>query len=120
LRKVEKRSVVRGVPFLKDIPILGILFSSKDFEERAKEILFIITPTISNDGVPNKDVVELLRKKHEPPQAPEELHEALMGSMGDLLGGSKEEVPIPDDEQGSEPILLLDDMPVEPNEPQGC
>lgn len=117
LRKVEKRSVVRGVPFLKDLPIIGILFSSKDFEERAKEILFIITPTISNYGVPNKDVVDLLRRKHEPPQAPEELHEALMGSMGEFLGGTKEEAAISGDEQGSEPVSVLDGTPIEPNEP---
>ncbi len=116
LRKVEKRSVVRGVPFLKDLPIIGILFSSKDFEERAKEVLFIITPTISNYGVPNRDVVDLLRKKHERPNAPEELHEALIGSMGELLGGTKEEGPVSEEEQGPEPVLLLDEVPVEPNE----
>lgn len=117
LRKVEKRSVVRGVPFLKDLPIIGILFSSKDFEERAKEVLFIITPTISNYGVPNKDVVEFLRKKHEPPVVPEELHETLIGSMGELLGGSKEKAPVSELEQGSEPVSSLDPMSIEPNEP---
>ncbi|NQV32049.1 MAG: hypothetical protein HQ515_05105 [Phycisphaeraceae bacterium] len=117
LRKVEKRSVVRGVPFLKDLPIIGILFSSKDFEERAKEVLFIITPTISNYGVPNKDVVEFLRKKHESPKAPEELHEALIGSMGEFLGGTKEKAPITDQGEGSEPVPPLDSAPVEPNEP---
>ena len=35
LRKTERRDVVRGIPFLKDIPILGILFSGRDFEEGA-------------------------------------------------------------------------------------
>ena len=67
IRKSEKRDVIRGVPFLKDIPLLGILFSSRDFEERAKEVIFIITPTISTGGMPNKEMVEMLRKKHEPP-----------------------------------------------------
>ncbi len=66
IRKSEQRSIVRGVPFLKDIPLLGILFSSKDFEERAKEILFIITPTISTGGVPNKDIVADIQRKHTP------------------------------------------------------
>jgi hypothetical protein len=65
IRKAEQRSVVRGVPFLKDIPLLGVLFSSKDFEERAKEILFIITPTISTGGVPNKDIIADIRRKHD-------------------------------------------------------
>lgn len=66
IRKVEQRSVIRGVPFLKDIPILGILFSSKDFEERAKEIIFILTPTISTDGIPNKDIIADIQRKHAP------------------------------------------------------
>ncbi len=116
LRKVEKRSVVRGVPFLKDLPIIGILFSSKDFEERAKEILFIITPTISNYGVPNKDVVEYLRKKHAPPKAPAELHEALIGSVGEFLGGTKEKVPVSEQEQGAERVLEPKKSVSEPNE----
>ncbi len=33
IRKTEERSVVRGIPFIKDIPVIGALFSSKDFEE---------------------------------------------------------------------------------------
>ena len=64
LRKTEKRSVVRGVPFLKDLPVIGILFSSKDFEERGKEVLFIITPTISSGGEPHKDVMRRIRESH--------------------------------------------------------
>ncbi|MCH8219338.1 MAG: hypothetical protein IH892_21495, partial [Planctomycetes bacterium] len=83
LRKTERRSVVRGVPFLKDIPIIGVLFSSKDFEERAKEIIFILTPTISNYGVPNEEMVELIRKKHRAP-VPEELADVLMDSLAGL------------------------------------
>ena len=65
ITKTEKRSVVRGVPFLKDIPIIGVLFSSKDFEERGKEVLFIITPTISTGGTPNEKMIDKLRVKHE-------------------------------------------------------
>ena len=85
LRKTERRSVVRGVPFLKDIPIIGVLFSSKDFEERAKEVIFILTPTISNYGVPNEEMVELIRKKHKAP-VPEELKDVLMDSLSGLGG----------------------------------
>jgi len=81
LRKSERRSVVRGVPFLKDIPFIGVLFSSKDFEERAKEIIFILTPTISHGGIPNAEMVESIRKKHRAP-VPEELADVLMDSLG--------------------------------------
>jgi Flp pilus assembly secretin CpaC len=111
--------VVRGVPFLKDLPIIGILLCSKDFEGRAKEVLFIIRPTISNYGVPNKDVVEFLRQKHQAPQKPEELHEALMGSMGELLDGEKDEAMMTGEEQGPELAPSLDARPVDPNEPSG-
>ncbi|MHC4172090.1 MAG: type II secretion system protein GspD [Planctomycetota bacterium] len=67
IRKAEKRDVVRGVPFLKDIPLLGVLFSGKDFEERVVETIFILTPTISSGGRPNKEMVEEIKRKHEPP-----------------------------------------------------
>ncbi len=85
ITKTEERSVVRGVPFLKDIPLLGILFSSKDYEVRGKEVLFILTPTISTGGTPNKEMVEQLRRKHKQPQVKEplnKLHEALTDPFG--------------------------------------
>ncbi|RKY06700.1 MAG: hypothetical protein DRP66_08270 [Planctomycetota bacterium] len=64
IRKTEQRSVVRGIPFFKDIPLLGVLFSSKDFEERGKEVLFILTPTISTGGVANEKMVAEIQRKH--------------------------------------------------------
>jgi type II secretory pathway component GspD/PulD (secretin) len=67
IRKIEERDVVRGVPFLKDIPLLGILFSGRDFEERAVETIFILTPTISTGGIPNKEMVEKVKRKHRSP-----------------------------------------------------
>jgi len=66
IRKTEQRSVVRGVPFLKDLPGIGILFSSKDFEERGKEVLFILTPTISTGGIPHEEMVAEIQQKHTP------------------------------------------------------
>ncbi|MBP8910340.1 MAG: hypothetical protein KBI32_02405 [Phycisphaerae bacterium] len=81
IRKSEKRDVVRGVPVLKDIPILGLLFSGRDFEERAKEIIFILTPTISSGGVPNREVVDMLREKHRSPLT-QGLYEQVMDPLG--------------------------------------
>jgi len=60
LRKTTDHAVVRGVPILKDVPLLGVLFSSKDYEEQAKEVLFIITPTISAGGMPNNKMIQKL------------------------------------------------------------
>lgn len=81
IRKSEQRSVVRGVPVLKDIPLLGILFSSKDYEERAKEIIFVITPTISTGGLPNKDIIAEVKRKHERVKSSD-----LMENIKDPLG----------------------------------
>lgn len=67
MRKSEKRSVVRGIPFFKDLPVIGYLFSSKDFEEKGTEIFFILTPSISGGGKAFETVAEDIRKKFEKP-----------------------------------------------------
>jgi type II secretory pathway component GspD/PulD (secretin) len=81
IRKTEMRDVVRGVPFLKDIPVAGVLFSGRDFEERVVETIFILTPTISTGGRPSEEVIEEIRRKHEPPVAGA-LHEAITDPFG--------------------------------------
>jgi hypothetical protein len=81
IRKSEKRDVVRGVPILKDIPGLNLLFSGRDFEERATEVMFIITPTISTGGKPNQEIVEMLRERHASPMT-QGLHETVMDPLG--------------------------------------
>lgn len=81
LRKTEKRDVVRGTPVLKDVPLLGMLFSGRDFEERATETLFILTPTISAGGQPNREMVDMLREKHASPMT-QTLPEQIMDPLG--------------------------------------
>ncbi len=81
IRKTEKRDVVRGVPILKDIPILNLLFSGRDFEERAKEVIFILTPTISSGGKPNAEMVQFLRERHSSP-----MNQSFQEKMMDPLG----------------------------------
>jgi hypothetical protein len=82
IRKSEEHSVVRGVPLLKDIPLLGILFSSKDYEDRAVETMFILTPTISSGGIPNQEMVEELRRKHERTDYSSGLQDTLLDPFG--------------------------------------
>ncbi len=65
LRKNEEFAVVRGVPILKDIPLIGFLFSSEDTEHRAVETIFILTPTISTNGRPRPEVMSEIQRKHE-------------------------------------------------------
>jgi len=67
IRKNEKRDVIRGIPFFKDLPVVGILFSGRDFEERVIETIFILTPTISTGGIPKQEMVEEVKRKHAPP-----------------------------------------------------
>lgn len=67
LRKSERRDVLRGVPVLKDIPLLGILFSGRDFEERAVETVFVLTPTISTGGKPREEMVDDIKRRRGEP-----------------------------------------------------
>jgi type II secretory pathway component GspD/PulD (secretin) len=66
MRKNEEFAVVRGIPILKDIPIIGFLFSSEDTENRAVETIFILTPTISTDGRPTQEVMKQVQQIHQP------------------------------------------------------
>ena len=82
MRKSEKRSVVRGVPFFKDLPLIGILFSSKDFEEKGTEIIFILTPSISSGGVENIEIVKEIREKYAEPEYKKSLTDTVTGPFG--------------------------------------
>jgi type IV pilus assembly protein PilQ len=42
----DKTNTDRGIPFLKDIPILGWLFKSKSVSDNQTELLIFITPMI--------------------------------------------------------------------------
>ena len=39
------------VPFFGDIPVLGVLFKSKSFQEDRNELLIFLTPRIRKDTV---------------------------------------------------------------------
>jgi type II secretory pathway component GspD/PulD (secretin) len=82
MRKSEERSVVRGVPFLQDIPLIGILFSSKDFEEKAMEVIFILTPSISSGGVEYAEMIERVQQTRVKVRSKAGLQEAIMDPFG--------------------------------------
>ncbi|MCP4611857.1 MAG: hypothetical protein GY845_24405 [Planctomycetes bacterium] len=82
IRKTLEFGVVRGVPILKDIPILGFLFSGEDTEQRAVETVFILTPTYSTGGRPKQEIMGDIRKKHAP-ASPTALQEAVTNFFGD-------------------------------------
>lgn len=75
IRKSESVGITRGVPGLEDVPVLGILFSSKDQEDKVKEIMFILTPSISSAGLDYETMVAGIRQKHmKPHEDPNALH----------------------------------------------
>ena len=82
MRKAENRSVIRGIPFFKDLPLIGILFSSKDFEENATEIVFILTPSISSGGVEYQQMADMVREKFETPEHVSDWDELMTDPMG--------------------------------------
>ena len=47
-----------GVPLLKDIPVVGELFKSKDQRRRKKNLLIFITPTIINNRAATGGIAE--------------------------------------------------------------
>ncbi len=56
----EDERVKTGVPFLKDIPILGQLFSSTRFQRNESELIVIVTPVIVDPLRPRaEDVMRL-------------------------------------------------------------
>jgi flagellar biosynthesis GTPase FlhF len=82
MRKSEQFGVVRGVPILKDIPLLGFLFSGEDTEERAVETVFVLTPTYSTGGRPKQEIMREIRRKHAP-ASPRDLQDAITDFFGD-------------------------------------
>jgi len=82
IKKSEERAVIRGVPFFKDLPLVGILFSSKDFEESANEVIFILTPSISSGSVEHAQMINQVRQKHAPPEYSRDLHTAITDPFG--------------------------------------
>jgi flagellar biosynthesis GTPase FlhF len=82
IRKTLDFGVVRGVPILKDIPILGFLFSGEDTEQRTVETVFVLTPTYSTGGRPKQEIMKGIRKKHAP-ASPGALQEAITDFFGD-------------------------------------
>ncbi len=86
MRKTIEFGVVRGVPILKDIPLIGFLFSGEDTEQRAVETVFILTPTYSTGGRPKKEVMEEIKKKHESSST-----ESLQDTISDIFDGKSHE-----------------------------
>ncbi len=82
IRKTEKFGVARGVPLLKDLPLIGFLFSGEDTEQRAVETVFILTPTISTNGRPREEIMAEIRRKHEATPSANGIADMIMDPFG--------------------------------------
>lgn len=57
----DQELVRRGIPYLKDIPILGELFSSRSWQENESELLVVVTPILIDPSDPRpQDVLRML------------------------------------------------------------
>ncbi|MFA5291441.1 MAG: hypothetical protein WC496_00240 [Phycisphaerae bacterium] len=83
IRRTEKRDVLRGAPFFKDLPLVGMLFSSRDFEESGTELVFILTPSISSGGMEYARMLEMVQEKQATPKYDAGLGEVLTDPFGD-------------------------------------
>lgn len=48
LIKDNARAEINGTPWLKDVPVLGALFRSRDFQQNQSELVVIVTPYVVN------------------------------------------------------------------------
>jgi general secretion pathway protein D len=51
-----------GVPFLKDIPLLGSLFRNQTVKKSRREMIILITPYIANDATEAEAITESFRR----------------------------------------------------------
>jgi pilus assembly protein CpaC len=55
LIKDSTRADITGTPYLKNLPILGALFRSRDFQQNQSELVVIVTPYVVN-AVPEEEL----------------------------------------------------------------
>ena len=54
LIQTTSRQMINGLPGLKDLPILGALFRSRDFQRQETELMMIVTPYIARPVKPDQ------------------------------------------------------------------
>ena len=70
---------IRGVPILKDIPLIRLMFSKKDTRQETTELVAFITPTVlwtrAEDEATTRKFTERLREEHDWQSLPENVKE---------------------------------------------
>jgi pilus assembly protein CpaC len=80
IQESTKQSL-NSVPGLKDVPILGALFRSRDFQNSETELVVIVTPYLVNQVAGKK----LVRPDHNFAQ-PNDLQTSLLGYLNKVYG----------------------------------
>src|SRR5687767_15904551 len=92
----ESKTLSR-IPIVSDIPILGALFKSKNFEKKETELMFIVTAhlvkPVNTDDLPNMRGIDGL--KGSSPLGVEPKGEGVTGDTGYKVSGQKEQTPAP-------------------------
>lgn len=57
LIKNKDSNTVKKFPFLGDVPVLGLLWRSRDFQNNQTELVILLTPTIVRNSMPAKDAL---------------------------------------------------------------
>ena len=60
LLQVNNDRSVRQVPWLGQVPVLGALFRSADFQKRETDLVIVVTPRLVQPGTPNTPLVSPL------------------------------------------------------------
>ena len=76
------RQNIDGFPGLKDLPILGTLFRSRDFQKQETELVIIVTPYLVKPvGRPE------LARPDDGFSAPNDANAILLGHLNSIYGG---------------------------------
>ncbi|MEO5970448.1 MAG: hypothetical protein ABIQ95_11025, partial [Bdellovibrionia bacterium] len=67
LLKQWVRKEARGFPFLRSIPILGLLFGSRDYLQERSELVAILYPYAAPPETDSRDLIRFMPKGHLPP-----------------------------------------------------
>jgi pilus assembly protein CpaC len=54
LLQTQSRQIINGLPGLVDLPILGALFRSRDYQKQETELMIVVTPYIVKPTQPNE------------------------------------------------------------------
>ncbi len=110
LTSKEESSVETGIPFLKDIPLLGYLFKYKSSQMRKRDLIIFVTPNIVESPKDKAALAEaersLLEQENsttpEPKSSNSDIPQASYGTGGGYTAPSPS--PSPSSEPGPPPI----------------